>query len=137
MILYRFSNKLSIVIRRAENFLKAFEKHFTRKTCIFEAYVNPISLRVNFSKIQIFWRFLTYNSFGMLYNTNSFSGIKTWCLIFSKLSSEFESGKTKVFYIFYGSCQNNEEQKEYLESPQTPKFRQFDGSKYSLYFDGI
>ena len=48
--------------RLLENFLRAFEKQFTRKTCIFEAYLNPF-LRVDFSKIQTFLRFLPYNSF--------------------------------------------------------------------------
>ena len=113
MILQKFSNILNIVIRRVENFLQDFEKHFTRKTCIFEHVSTQSAWEWISQKIQIFLRFLTYNSFDVSYDANSFSGVKIW------------------------SCQNNEGEKEYLESPQTFTFWQFDGSTSSLYFGGV
>ena len=55
MMLDNLLNMLNMVMRRVENFLGAFEKTFTRKTCIFEAYVNPY-LRVWISqKSKVFY----------------------------------------------------------------------------------
>ena len=66
MVLDNLPDILNIVIRRLENFLRPFEKNFTLKIGIFEPYTNRI-LRVGFSKIQTFVRFLPYNLFDVAY----------------------------------------------------------------------
>ena len=71
MVLDNLPDILNIVIRRLENFLRPFEKKFTLKIGIFEPYTNRI-LRVGFSKIQTFVRFLPYNLFDVSYDSNFF-----------------------------------------------------------------
>ena len=75
MVLDNLPDILNIVIRRLENFLRPFEKNFTLKIGIFEPYTNRI-LRVAFSKIHTFVRFLPYNLFDVSYDSNLFSSVK-------------------------------------------------------------
>ena len=75
MILDNLPYILNVTIRRVENFLRLFEKKFTSKIGIFEPYTNRI-LRVDFSKIQTFVRFLPYNLFDVSYDPNFFSSVK-------------------------------------------------------------
>ena len=86
MVLDNLPDILNIVIRRLENFLRVFEKKFTLKIGIFEPYTNRI-LRVDFSKIQTFVRFLPYNLFDVSYDPNFFFERKD--MIINNLSNIF------------------------------------------------
>ena len=81
MVLYDLRNILNMVIRRVENFLRAFQKKFSviKQPFLKHSHIAIGSiLRVDFSKIQTFLRFLPYNSFDVSYDSNSFSSVKIW-----------------------------------------------------------
>ena len=70
-----FFNTLDLVIRCAENFVKAFEKQNHLKIKDFWTCVNLI-LRVDFGKIQASSRFLPYNSFAISYDSTHCLSVK-------------------------------------------------------------
>ena len=81
MIINNLSDILNITIRHVEKFLRVFfQKVLGQKSeenIPFVAYVKPI-LRMDFSKIQTFVRFLPYNLLDMSYDSNLLSSVKIW-----------------------------------------------------------
>ena len=125
MILDDLPNILNTVVQCVENVLRAFSKSFESKNKHFCSICRTNSESGFFKNSELSsYSYLIISlrcRMTLIYNDNQI------------LNRE----KRKVLHIFYGSCQNNDGGKEYLENPQTPKFRKFDGSKYSLYFAGV
>ena len=79
MMLDKFPNILNMIIRRLENFLRAFEKKFRLQKMAFlnhSPVLHQPDSESEFFKIQTFVRFLPYNLFDVSYDPNFFSSVK-------------------------------------------------------------
>ena len=70
-----FFNALDLVIRCAENFVKAFEKQNHLKIMDFWTMCQP-HFETGFRKIQVSSRFLPYNSFAIPYDSTHCLSVK-------------------------------------------------------------